>query len=47
MFGVPKYSKTLEGVAKRYNIGVTFRNNLVEVTQDKAIFENLDTKERT
>lgn len=47
MFGVPKYSETLKGVVKKYNIGVTFRNNLVEVTQDKAIFENLDTKERT
>lgn len=44
MFGVSKYSETLKGVAKRYNIGVTFKHNLVEVTKDKAIFENLDTK---
>jgi NADPH-dependent 2,4-dienoyl-CoA reductase/sulfur reductase-like enzyme len=46
MFGVAKYSKTLEGIVKRYNIGVTYRHNLVEVTKDKAIFENLDTQER-
>jgi sulfide:quinone oxidoreductase len=44
MFGVPKYSETLKNVAQSYNIDVTFKHNLVEVTKDKAIFENLDTK---
>jgi len=29
MFGVPKYSETLTGVAKKYNVGVTFKHNLV------------------
>jgi NADPH-dependent 2,4-dienoyl-CoA reductase/sulfur reductase-like enzyme len=46
MFGVPKYSDTLVQVAKKYNVGVTFKHNLVEVTKDKAIFENFETKEK-
>ena len=29
MFGVLKYSETLKQVAKKYNIGVTFKHNLV------------------
>lgn len=46
MFGVPKYSETLKHVAQSYNVDVTFKHNLVEVTKDKAIFENLDTKQK-
>ena len=45
MFGIPKYSEILAQIAKQYVVGVTFRHNLVEVTKDKAIFQNLDTKE--
>lgn len=46
MFGVPKYSKSLETVAKNYGIDVTFSHNLVEVSKDEAVFEDLNTKER-
>ncbi len=46
MFGVPKYSEALTKVANSYNITTTFKHNLVELTSNQAIFENLDTKEK-
>lgn len=32
MFGIPKYSEALAEVAKSYNIKVTFKHSLLEVT---------------
>jgi hypothetical protein len=46
MFGVPKYSEALTKVAQSYHIKTTFKQNLVELTANTAIFENLDTKEK-
>ena len=47
MFGVPKYAKILEGLAKEKGIDVHLKSKLVEVRgQDRvAIFQNQDTKE--
>jgi len=45
MFGVPKYSKTLEQVAAEYGIKTTFKHPLVKVSGNKATFQNLDSKE--
>ena len=44
MFGVPKYSEALTKVAASHDIKTTFKHNLVEVSHDTAIFENVDTK---
>lgn len=45
MFGVPKYSKTLEQVAADYGIKTSFKHPLVKVSGNKATFQNSDTKE--
>lgn len=47
MFGVPKYSETLSGVAAEYNIKTTFKTPLIKVQGNEATFQNLDTKEIT
>ena len=47
MFGVPKYSQALTGVAAEYNIHTSFNQNLVEVTKDEAVFENTQNQEVT
>ncbi|WP_121614306.1 NAD(P)/FAD-dependent oxidoreductase [Mesobacillus foraminis] len=49
IFDVQKYRETLEKVVERKKIDTRFRQNLIEIRADKkeAIFENLDTKEKT
>ena len=49
LFAVEKYRKTLEKVAERKAIDLRFKHNLVELKPDQkeAIFEHLDTHERT
>lgn len=49
LFAVEKYRKTLEEVAKRKEIDVRLKQNLVEIRPDskEAVVENLDTKERS
>ncbi len=44
MFGVPKYSEALTKVAKKLDIECTFFHNLVEIKDDIAVFQNLQTK---
>ncbi len=48
LFAVEKYRKTLEQVAKRKEIDIRLKHNLVELKPDskEAVFENLETKER-
>jgi len=48
LFAVEKYRKTLEEVAKRKEIDVRLKQNLVELRPDskEAVVENLETKER-
>ena len=43
MFGVPKYSEALVKVAANYNVQCTFKNKLVEVRGDTAVFEQTET----
>lgn len=49
LFAVERYRKTLEKVAQRKEIDIRLKQNLVELRPDQkeAIFENVDTKERT
>lgn len=49
IFGVKKYAEALTKIAQSRNIKINPKTNLVEVKADKkeAVFENLDTKERT
>ena len=49
IFAVEKYRRTLEKVVQRKNIDVRFKHNLVELHPERqeAVFENLDTHERT
>ncbi|MGV3608054.1 MAG: NAD(P)/FAD-dependent oxidoreductase [Planctomycetaceae bacterium] len=49
LFAVEKYRRTLEEVAKRKEIDVRLKQNLVELRPDskEAVVENLDTKERS
>lgn len=49
IFQVPRYAATLSKVVERKGIDARFRQNLVEVNggEKKAVFENLDTGERT
>lgn len=47
MFGVPKYSKTLEQVAADHGIKTTFKHSLVKVAGNEATFQNVETKELT
>ena len=48
IFGAKKYAATLNQVAKRKDVNLNFRHNLVEVKgkSKEAIFENLDTQEK-
>lgn len=48
MFGVQKYSATLEKLVKQKNIDVHLKSKLVEVRGKErvAVFENQDTKEK-
>ncbi|KAG9766013.1 sulfide,quinone oxidoreductase/flavo-binding protein, partial [Aureobasidium melanogenum] len=45
MFGVPKYSATLEELRKQRGVEAMFQHDLVEVNGDKAIFTRLDGSE--
>lgn len=49
LFAVEKYRKTLDQVAKRKEIDVRLKQNLVELRPDskEAVVENLETKERS
>jgi sulfide:quinone oxidoreductase len=49
LFAVEKYRRTLEKVVRRKSIDVRFKQNLVELRpeQQEAVFEDLDTKQRT
>jgi sulfide:quinone oxidoreductase len=49
LFAVEKYRRTLEKVAARKEIDIRFQQNLVELRPDQkeAVFEHLETKERT
>lgn len=47
IFGVKHYADALWKVAKKRDITVNLRTNLVEIKGRQAVFENLDTKERT
>ncbi|KIY99789.1 sulfide quinone reductase-like protein [Monoraphidium neglectum] len=44
MFGIPRYSQTIEGLVKERDINVKLTTNLVEIRGDKqeAVFEQLD-----
>jgi hypothetical protein len=44
MFGVPKYSHALTGLAASYNIKTAFKTPLVKIKGNEATFQNLDTK---
>ncbi|KAI4788797.1 sulfide,quinone oxidoreductase/flavo-binding protein, partial [Aureobasidium sp. EXF-8845] len=46
MFGVPKYSATLEELRKERGVEAMFQHDLVEVNGDKAIFARLDGSEK-
>jgi NADPH-dependent 2,4-dienoyl-CoA reductase/sulfur reductase-like enzyme len=46
MFGVQKYAQSLVKIAAEYNIKCSFNTNLIEINGSKAIFENLQTKEK-
>lgn len=49
IFGVKHYADALWEVVKKRDINVNLRTNLVEVLPSgrEAVFENLDTKEKT
>ncbi len=44
LFGVPKYSQSLVEIAENYNINVTLKHNLTELTANEATFESVETK---
>ena len=46
MFAVPKYSQALVKIAANFGIKTTFKHNLVQIKDNKAIFQSIDTKER-
>jgi sulfide:quinone oxidoreductase len=49
LFAVERYRKTLEQVARRKQIDIRLKHNLVELEPDRkqAVFEHLDTGQRT